>query len=888
MFITYLLLGQAAAQSVAEGPQAPPQVSSPTFTAPIQKLPTSLSLPASFPGTASLPLGGGGTQTAVSTAVPSVSGSPDTPVPGQDTIPPLQWWCADNATYCPGRLLQDVQLARVFPDSKTFVDKPTNGSLNDTLNAFDKLGTNVTVGQISTFASDYFKGEGQELMPVEIEGFNPNPAILSNVTDPIYRAWVAVVHGYWTLLIRATNESALCQPGPTGCSSSLIPLNHTIVVPGGRYREIYYWDSYWILQGLLASELNNYAWNLLQNFMDLLDTVGFIPNGGRKYYLNRSQMPVFTQMVHAYVTQTGNTTVLDRALPLLDAELLWWETNRTMNVTSPFSQKTHQVAHFAVNNSAPRPEGFVEDYGAAFGTPENPQNFTEQQRSDLYAELASGAESGWDYSSRWCREPLLNETDNNVVLRTLNIRRIIPVDLTALLASNHYLVAELYEMHASGGNGTAGPGGPVTVPTSGALGPTTVLGTATPSPPTLPAESPSPVESPPAQSPPAGSPVTTQSTPAESPAKRTAVPTLPLPGGATTPAPSLSLPPVPSSINGTTGTGGNNGGAGESPATKAAAHRAKADAYKAAVLDLHWDAERAYFYDYNVSANAHSPVYSPGGLWPLWLNITPDGLEGNEEMALKIASGQRFLLGKYAGAPSVASLLKTGLNWDFPNVWPPHVYTTIKAFETLHRLVPNASTVATIDIPFDQVAPNQFNLDEAALPEQPPSTIGNTSLFTNGSEPWPKQMAIEIAHRYMTDAFCSWYSTGGMIPGVLQQLPISDLNATGTWTPDQAGHMFEKFNVTDPDAAGGGGEYSTQIGFGWTNGAVLWTAGRYGQFLPAPTCPLIPIVANGNTGNGTAGNGPTGNSTAGGTNTTAGAGMSGTRAMFRGYRIPRK
>lgn len=128
----------------------------------------------------------------------------------------------------------------------------------------------MTVGGILTFASENFKGEGQELEAVDIEGFNPTPAILNNVTDPLYHAWVQVVHGYWTLLIRQTNETALCPP-TGGCSSSLIPLNHTIVVPGGRYREIYYWDSYWILQGLLASELNVYAWNLLQNFMDLVE-----------------------------------------------------------------------------------------------------------------------------------------------------------------------------------------------------------------------------------------------------------------------------------------------------------------------------------------------------------------------------------------------------------------------------------------------------------------------------------------------------------------------------------------------------------------------------------------------------------------------------------------
>lgn len=42
------------------------------------------------------------------------------------------------------------------------------------------------------------------------------------------------------------------------------------MVPGGRYREIYYWDSYWVLQGLLKSELYDYATALVMNFMDFI------------------------------------------------------------------------------------------------------------------------------------------------------------------------------------------------------------------------------------------------------------------------------------------------------------------------------------------------------------------------------------------------------------------------------------------------------------------------------------------------------------------------------------------------------------------------------------------------------------------------------------------
>lgn len=62
---------------------------------------------------------------------------------------------------------------------------------------------------------------------------------------------------------------------------------------------------------------------------------------------------------------------------------------------------------------------------------------------------------------------------------------------------------------------------------------------------------------------------------------------------------------------------------------------------------------------------------------------------------------------------------------------------------------------------------------------------------------------------------------------------------------------------------GGGGEYEVVIGFGWSNGVALHTAGEYGQYLVSPSCPLIQVVeANGTSSSG--------NST----------------AMFRGFRIP--
>lgn len=127
----------------------------------------------------------------------------------------------------------------------------------------------------------------------------------------------------------------------------------------------------------------------LQNLMDQMEQFGFIPNGGRIYYLNRSQPPLFIHMLDQYVKATNDTGILERALPLAESELRWWTSNRTIPVTSSYTSKTYNMSHYAVVNSAPRPESYFVDYETATGA-----NLTEQQRSDLYAELASGAESG--------------------------------------------------------------------------------------------------------------------------------------------------------------------------------------------------------------------------------------------------------------------------------------------------------------------------------------------------------------------------------------------------------------------------------------------------------------------------------------------------------------
>ncbi|KAJ9102042.1 hypothetical protein QFC19_004970 [Naganishia cerealis] len=717
---------------------------------------------------------GSSSAAAVSTSVPKPTAPLNSTV-DEGILPTPQYLCngGENATYCPGELLQLVQLSGIFPDSKTFPDKPTKYSLNETYFAFSQLAQrgNITYGDVVTFVEGYFQGEGLELVAAQIENFTTTPEFLSNVDDVVYKGFSSIVHGYWTLLIRETNQSVVCDG--VKCDSSVIPLNNSVVVPGGRYREVYYWDSFWIMEGLLKSELYNYANDLLNNFMDLIDAYGFIPNGGRKYYLNRSQPPVFTLMVNAYVLATGNTTVLERALPLLETELEWWRTNRTISVTSPYTNKTHSVARFAVNNTAPRPEGYVEDYKTVFGaTPALDQ----AEREDLLAELASGAESGWDYSARWSKQISLNKTDPYGNLRKLNVRAIVPVDLNALLYADHVILANLYETYM---NSTAVSGNS-------------------------------------------------------------------------------------SMTNGTT-SAVNTG----NMTSQVAAHRMIASELEAAILDLCWDPVKSWFYDYNTTANARSDIYHAGGTFPLWHNITPPEIAQNETAALNVFQGLRFIAGTYAGLPNTATLLDTGLNWDL-NSWPPHAYSAIKAFEAVGRLYPNGTVldeVVTTD--FSLVPVGQFGLNKTQLPVQNASLVSNnTATFRadltaiQAGKPWWQALAIEFANRYMQSSFCSWYSTGGSIPNLLQGLTSEQVGASGGNAND-TGHIFEKFSPIDPDAAGGGGEYTVVIGFGWSNGVILHTAGEYGQYLVPPSCPLIQVVEANSTS-------MVGNST----------------AMYQGFRIP--
>ena len=89
--------------------------------------------------------------------------------------------------------------------------------------------------------------------------------------------------------------------------NSLLPLPYPFVVPGGRFREVYYWDSYFTMLGLKESGEIGLMENMINNFTYLINQYGLIPNGNRSYYLSRSQTTFFALMVDLLAEKKGNS-----------------------------------------------------------------------------------------------------------------------------------------------------------------------------------------------------------------------------------------------------------------------------------------------------------------------------------------------------------------------------------------------------------------------------------------------------------------------------------------------------------------------------------------------------------------------------------------------------
>ncbi len=307
-------------------------------------------------------------------------------------------------------LFEDVQNQRVFSDGKTFVDCIPKIAIDNILDLYKKKKDedNFDLGK---FVLDHFD------LPV------PHSTHYKSDTN---RSVEENIELLWPVLTRQPDKD----------EGTLLPLPYPYVVPGGRFGEIYYWDSYFTMLGLKAAGQFDLLENMVKNFSYLIDAIGYIPNGNRSYFIGRSQPPFYSLMVRLLAEIRGET-ILFTYLSRLEKEYAFW-----MKDAGGLSEDIPALQHvvrmkdgeilnrYWDQNPTPRPESYREDVELA--------QQASQCTKHLFRHLRAGAESGWDFSSRWF--------EVEASFASIHTADIVPVDLNCLLWHLEQTIAEAYSL----------------------------------------------------------------------------------------------------------------------------------------------------------------------------------------------------------------------------------------------------------------------------------------------------------------------------------------------------------------------------------------------------------------------------------------------------------
>ncbi len=218
----------------------------------------------------------------------------------------------------------------------------------------------------------------------------------------------------WPKLVRHTDVAPM--------HSSLLPLPRPYIVPGGIFRESYYWDTYFSIIGL-GDDRESLRRDCVDNLAYLIDRFGFVPNGNRSYYLTRSQPPVFFKAVES-LDEARPARAFVRYLPELQAEHAFWMDGEESIASGQAHRRVVALPDGSFLNrywddsDKPRDEAYRRD---ALVCTQN----EEREPADILREIRAACESGWDFSSRW----LLDGRS----VATIATTSMIPVDLNSLL-----------------------------------------------------------------------------------------------------------------------------------------------------------------------------------------------------------------------------------------------------------------------------------------------------------------------------------------------------------------------------------------------------------------------------------------------------------------------
>lgn len=290
-------------------------------------------------------------------------------------------------------LFDEVQRSQIFEDQKTMTDAVPLFS----------------VVEINSKYENEKNAEGFDLKQFVLSNFDFLGAKISIIRErqlPIEEH----IEKLWDELTRTAYEE----------KGTLLKLPKPYVVPGGRFNEFFYWDSYFIMLGLQISGRVEMMENIIENCSYLIQTVGFVPNASRTHFLSRSQPPYFSLMLDLIFETTKDENIYIKYCDTLEKEYVFWmngEKNLENGSSVKRVVKTNNgdvLNRYYDAKNEPRPESYLIDI-----------EDSENSGKEFYRNIRSACESGWDFSSRW-----FADGDTIQTIETLNLAQ---VDLNCLL-----------------------------------------------------------------------------------------------------------------------------------------------------------------------------------------------------------------------------------------------------------------------------------------------------------------------------------------------------------------------------------------------------------------------------------------------------------------------
>jgi alpha,alpha-trehalase len=323
-----------------------------------------------------------------------------------------------------GDLYKEVQMARIFPDSKKFANAEPRQLPQDIFNKYIQLRDSVN------------KGLPRRLKKKEL----PTDVLERFVTDHfdfprLVNDSVLIGDTSGNLEIYAKNlwKPLTCSTLTVKPGSSLIALPYPYIACGSYLNEMHYWDSYFIMLGLKASGQDEMLENMVNNFAYLIDQYGYIPASNRTYSLGNSQPPFFSLMIDLLADIKGNSVYL-KYLPQLEKEYLFWmdgadsiKKNSAYKRVVKFNDGT-VLNRYGNGTEEPREEFYYEDIQFA--------EKIERSKKDYWLNMRAATESGWFLSSRWLKDIQKAESVETASL--------LPVDLNSLLLHLECTLRDIY------------------------------------------------------------------------------------------------------------------------------------------------------------------------------------------------------------------------------------------------------------------------------------------------------------------------------------------------------------------------------------------------------------------------------------------------------------